>query len=284
MIIDVAHLQTWEGKTRDVVDDLSPFKARALAAVLDHELLPSDGDPLPVCWQWLYFLETPLSKATGDDGHPATGQFLPPSPLPRRMWAAGSMECIHPLRLGEPAFKTSRVNKVTHKAGKSGELLFVEVTHELRQADRLCVQEIQNLVYRAMPEAPAILPPGELPDAIADWEEKVTPDPVLLFRYSALTYNSHRIHYDRNYAVTQEFYPALLVHGPLLASLLADAAQRHASGERIVRFTFRAQRPTFDQHDFSLCGKREGNEILLWTVDHEGFIGMKASAILEGDA
>ncbi len=276
--IDIDFLKTWEGKTETLDDELSPFKARALAAVLNRKNLPVTGETLSPGWQWLYFLHTPSSEGTGADGHPCTGDFLPPSPLPRRMWAAGNVRTIEPLVLAERATKLSRISSVDLKSGKSGTLLFVNVLHEITQRGELCISEEQNIVYREMPTAPAPLPAGVQPDCDAEWCREVRPDPVLLFRFSALTYNSHRIHYDRDYAVDEEFYPALVVHGPLLATLLVEHAVSRFPDEAITGFKFRAQRPTFDNHPFTLCGRREGNILHLWTQDHEGFIGMTATA------
>jgi len=157
--------------------------------------------------------------------------------------------------------------------------VFVALEHTISQDGQICVSEEQNLVYRGMPAAPALLP-GERAPADADWSRDVRPDPVLLFRYSALTYNGHRIHYDRHYAVEKEFYPALVVHGPLLATLLLDLVRAQLPGAAIADFRFRAVRPTFDAHSFTACGKREGQRLTLWTADHEGFLCMSASATL----
>ncbi|MFP5306003.1 MAG: acyl-CoA dehydrogenase, partial [Gammaproteobacteria bacterium] len=204
------HLQQWVGRERTLRDEMSAFPARALGAALDHEREPQAGDALPPGWQWLYFLDTPRASATGPDGHPgldaASGSFLPPAPLPRRMWAAGAMQIERPLRLGVPAQRRSVIQSVDAKHGKTGSLFFVNLEHELSQNGQLCIRERQNLVYREMRTGVSPLPPGERAPEDADWTQTVIPDPVLLFRYSALTYNGHRIHYDRNYAVECEFY------------------------------------------------------------------------------
>jgi 3-methylfumaryl-CoA hydratase len=284
--IDLAHLQTWIGREQVVVDDLSPHPARALSAALERPgytpPLPVVGDALPPAWQWLYFVDTPSRLQTGADGHPRTGGFLPPVPLPRRMWAAGHFTVHAPLVLGTPAEKHSVVSHVDLKQGSSGTLVFVTVTHTLRQGGQVCIDEEQNLVYRAMPTAPAPLPVGESAPLDADWRIAVQPDPVLLFRFSALTYNGHRIHYDRPYAIEQEFYPALVVHGPLQATLLADSVRAHCPGCGITDFRFRAQRPLFDTDTLWVCGKRAGDRVALWTESHDGFIGMTATAVLTG--
>ena len=278
--IDIDFLKTWIGKERVRQDDLSPFKAQALATALDRQSGLQAGDNLPPAWQWLYFVDTPLASETGVDGHPKTGGFLPPVPLPRRMWAAGKFEIHSPLILGKPAEQTSTIKSVDLKSGKSGTLIFVTVEHNTRQDGELCLSEEQNIVYRDMPTAPAPLPDGEAAPLDADWRMEITPDPVLLFRYSALTYNGHRIHYDRDYAVNTEFYPALVVHGPLLATLLAELVAKNIPDAQMETFAFRAQRPSFDTDKFTVCGKRDGDALSLWTCSHDGFVGMTASVKL----
>lgn len=275
--IDLAHLRTWVGRSTTIEQHLDPFPARALAALLDRPDLPGDGDELPLPWHWLYFLDTPSRQATGVDGHPARGGFLPPVPLPRRMWASGELDVVRPLQLGRPASKTSTVRSVELKQGKAGPLVFVTVAHELRQDGQPCVTELQHLVYREAPSAPAPVPPGEPSKEVAAWSRQVQPDPVLLFRFSALTYNGHRIHYDRDYAMQAEFYPALVVHGPLLATLLLDLLAREGQGAAPVHFSFRAQRPAFDNEILRLCGRSEDDGAALWTTDASGAVGMTAS-------
>ncbi len=278
--IDIDHLQTWVGRERSVDDPLGVFPARALAAALDHDELPQAGDPLPPSWHWLYFLDTPKASATGIDGHPMTGDFLPPIELPRRMWAAGSVRIAQPLRLGGLATKHSIIRSIEHKTGKSGELVFVGLEHRLSQEGTLCVQEEQTLVYRAMATAPAPLPPGRLDPATAQWSAIFQPDPVALFRFSALTFNAHRIHYDRDYATGQEFYAGLVVHAPLLVTLLLDLLLRQALPQPLRSLEFRALRPTFDSAPVLLRGRQAGDQVDLWTVDAEGYVGVSAVAAL----
>lgn len=281
--IDIEHLRTWIGREQIITDDLSPFKARALAATFDKDKQPHAGDILPPTWQWLYFLDAPRSDETGIDGHPKVGGFLPPSPLPRRMWAAGDFTVEHPLTIGAAAARHSVVSNVDLKEGKSGTLLFVTVEHETTQHDCVCLTERQNLVYREMPTAQVPLPPGERYPDQPDWRRRMQPTPVLLFRYSALTYNGHRIHYDRDYAIHEEFYPALVVQAPLQATLLHELVSEKLPNARIKRFGFRAQRPIFDIHEMMICGLRDGNKLQLWTETHDGFVAMRADVELEGD-
>lgn len=277
-VIDLAHLRGWVGREQVMTQSIDPFPARALAGLLDRPTPPGEGDALPLPWHWLYFLEAPARAATGVDGHPLRGGFLPPVPLPRRMWAAGRLQAHAPLVIGRQAQKVSTVRSVELKDGKTGPLVFVSVEHTLRQDGHTCIVEEQNIVYREAPTAPAPLPPGEPTPATSGWESILVPDPALLFRFSALTYNGHRIHYDRDYATQVEFYPALVVHGPLLATLLLDLVQRQRPGAAISSFAFRALRPAFDNAALRLHGNPTATGAELWTSDAEGFTGMKATA------
>lgn len=275
--VDLAHLQQWVGRSESREQHLDPFPARALAGLLDREQAYGDGDALPLPWHWLYFLDAPSREGTGADGHPKRGGFLPPVPLPRRMWAAGELTLHEPLRLGRAARKTSTVRSVELKQGKAGALVFVTVAHELEQDGRPRISELQHIVFREAPAAPAPLPPGEPAPTDATWRRALRPDAVMLFRFSALTYNGHRIHYDRDYATREEFYPALVVHGPLLATLLLDLAAREQPGSQAAHFSFRAQRPAFDTDELHLNGHLNADGAALWTSDAQGFIGMNAT-------
>lgn len=277
--IDIDHLREWVGRRQEAEQRIDPFPAQALAGLLDRAQAPSVGDPLPLPWHWLYFLETPARAAIGVDGHPGRGGFLPPVPLPRRMWASGEIDIEAPLRIGDDACKVSTVRSVELKQGQSGPLVFVTVEHVLSQKGRTCLKELQHIVYREAPTVAAALPPGASAKDAATWRSDWTADAATLFRYSALTYNGHRIHYDRDYATQQEHYPALVVQAPLLATLLLDLAQRAAPASRIVRFDFRAQRPAFDTDALTLNGVpgEDGRGARLWTADGQGALGMSAN-------
>jgi 3-methylfumaryl-CoA hydratase len=278
MSASIEDLQGWTGRQHVASDDLMPFHAQALAAALDLDP-PAAGAPLPACWHWLYFLQAATGAGTGPDGHAHhEAGFLPPAPLPRRMWAAGSLHFEAPLIIGTPAERQSTIKSIDLKQGKTGKLVFFAVEHEILQRGALCLREEQTLVYREIPPGPAPLPEGERSAITPDWSRTVIPDPVLLFRYSALTYNGHRIHYDRSYAVTQEFYPALVVHGPLLATLLMNFCTHHAGPA--AKFSFRAIRPSFDTSPIILQGKQSGEKVELWTEDSAGFVCMTAQAVL----
>jgi 3-methylfumaryl-CoA hydratase len=282
--IDVADLQRWVGREALAADPMTPFGARALAALLDHTHVPDSGDALPLAWHWLYFLEAPSTAATGLDGHPRTGDFLPPVPLPRRMWAAGTVALERPLHLGERAEKRSTIRAITAKDGKSGPLVFVTVEHCVTQGGAVCVREEQTLVYRSAAQGPSPLPPGEPAQIAADWSRTFTPSAVLLFRFSALTYNAHRIHYDRQYATAVEFYPSLVVHGPLLLIQLLDLVERGDSPTPLASVRFRAVRPSFVDAPLQLRAHRERESILLCSADEQNCVGMSAVATERGPA
>jgi 3-methylfumaryl-CoA hydratase len=278
----LAHLQQWTGRSENLADTVAAAPLHRLAATLDRDDPPlARGDVAPPLGHWLYFLPQARQSQIGPDGHPNRGGFLPPVPLPRRMWAAGRLtwEPDTPLRVGDEARRHSRIESVTHKRGRSGEMVFVQVRHEVHNAHGLCVSEEQDLVYRAAPQ-PGEQPPAPTPaPADAAWRREIVPSDVLLFRYSALTFNSHRIHYDRRYATEVEGYPSLVVHGPLIATLLVDLVQRHAPGRFVRRFEFRAVRPTFDPHPFFVNGApaADGQSVQLWANDHDGWLTMQGS-------
>jgi 3-methylfumaryl-CoA hydratase len=278
--IDIAHLRQWVGREQVVEQTLEPFAAVAMSGLLDRAVPPALGDALPLLWHWLYFLDTPARADVGVDGHPRRGGFLPPVPLPRRMWAAGSLQCDAPLRLGTAARKRSTVRSVELKEGRSGTLVFVTVDHVLEQGGRACIREEQNIVYREAATGPTPLPPGERASKVAQWSATLQPDPALLFRFSALTYNGHRIHYDRDYAVREEFYPALVVHGPLLATALLNLLMRDRPAAVVRSFAFRALRPAFDTDTLQLCAAADGETVELWTQDAQAQVGMTARATL----
>lgn len=299
--MDRGEMTEWIGRELRTTQTLHPFPARALASMLDHARLPGVGDALPAAWHWLYFLETPDTAGTGRDGHPTRGPLTPPIPLPRRMWASGALELSAPLRLGEPAERVSAIRAVEHKHGKSGELYFVTIDHDVHQHGSLCIHEEQTLVYRAMPatgrsSAPpgqstmppgqSTMPPRQGPSPVGEsapdgeWSRTVNIDPVLLFRFSALTYNAHRIHYDRDYATGTEGYPGLVVHGPLLVVLLLDLLRAQKPESQLRALRFRAIRPTFDLGAFSLRGRCEGPLVSLWSADGDNSVGMSATATL----
>ncbi len=282
----LAHLQSWVGRTTTLDDLVTPTPLRALSATLDRDDdAPHAGTPLPPLWHWLFFLPMHKAREIGPDGHALRGGFLPPVPLPRRMWAGGRLawDIDNPLRVGDPVHRVSRIQSVTHKSGRSGDLLFVLVRHEISNRRGLSLTEEHDIVYRGAPQPGEAVPePLKAPPAAA-WHRELTPDDVLLFRYSALTFNGHRIHYDRRYVTETEGYPGLVVHGPLIATLLADLVARSRPQARMRRFEFKALRPTFDGRPLQVHGAPsvDGRAVSLWAQDHEGWLTMQASAQLE---
>ena len=286
MNLDVEHLRTWIGKTETQTDNATPTPVQALSATLDRDdPVPQPGDAIPAGWHWLYFLPLHRQSEIGPDGHPRRGGFLPPIPLPRRMWAGSRLEFMRPLVVGSAITRHSRIADVSAKQGRSGPLVFVRVRHEVSDAVGLCLVDEQDLVYRDLSpsaEAATPVPAAGAPDA-ATWTRTVHPDDVLLFRYSALTFNGHRIHYDRRYVTEVEGYPGLVVHGPLIATLLLDLLRRHRPDATLSAFRFRAVAPLFDTAPFQLCGRAadDGREVHLWAQDGNGRLAMDATAQLD---
>jgi 3-methylfumaryl-CoA hydratase len=271
----------WIGRSETRHDVFGVTPVAALNATLDHPAVAVQaGMPLPPLWHWLYFLPLHRQSEIGPDGHARRGGFLPPVPLPRRMWAGSQFEFRAPLRLGDRAERTSTITEVTVKQGRTGTLVFVTVRHEIRVngAAGPALVEFHDIVYRdAKQPGDVESPPMPAPQGAA-WQREIVPDDVLLFRYSALTFNGHRIHYDRSYVTGVEGYPGLIVHGPLIATLLLDLLSRSLPDAKVKHFSFKAVRPTFDIHPFTVCGKREGKAVTLWARDHEGWLTMQASA------
>ncbi len=280
MDLNLDHLRDWIGRTEQRSDDVTATPVAALSATLDRDdPAPLPGTDLPPLWHWLYFLPLARHSEIGLDGHPKRGGFLPPVPLPRRMWAGGRLDFHHPLRLGDEISRTSRIVGVDIKHGRSGALVFVTVRHEVHNAQGLAIAEEHDIVYRDAPATDAVPPPPVAAPADETFSRLITPDPVLLFRYSALTFNGHRIHYDRPYVTEVEGYPGLIVHGPLIATLLLDGLRRERPDARVKRFSFKALRPVFDLHAFTVCGRFESPATAqLWTRDHEGWLTMQATA------
>jgi 3-methylfumaryl-CoA hydratase len=262
----------WIGRNRVLKDRLDPARSAGLCAALGLEARPAIGDLLPPLHHWLAFWEPSPPAETGVDGHPAKGGFLPPIALPRRMWAGGTVTFHRPLRLGATVRRETRIAGIETKAGRSGTLVFVTLEHTISDAQGVAIDERQDLVYReAGDDRPA------LPEAIVapDWEVRYDPDPVLLFRYSALTLNSHRIHYDLPYAQAAEGYPALVVQGPLQATMLAAHAAHRLGGLR--QFAFRGVAPAFAGVPLGLASAPDGDGLSLWT-EQGGVRRMTATA------
>ena len=275
-----AALREWVGRSELSNDELVASPLRGLAATLDRgDVRLESGDELPALWHWLYFLPQVPQAALGIDGHPPVGGFLPPVPLPRRMWAGGRVQWNTPLRVGDRIQRASRIASVDHKSGRTGDLVFVTIQHEISTGgDHPALSEEQDIVYREAAKTGSTSPAPQRAPVDASWSREINPDPVLLFHYSALTFNGHRIHYDRDYATSVEGYAGLVVHGPLIASLLADLALRELPAVTLRSFAFKALRPTFDLQPFRVCGKpsADGKSADLWAQDHDGWLTMRA--------
>ena len=264
----------WVGRRESADDTVAPSAVAALAATLDTE--PPAAE-LPPLWHWMFFAPKARASELGPDGHPRRGGFLPPVPLPRRMWAGGRLVWHAPLHVGDTITRRSCIERVSEKQGRSGALAFVSVRHEIAGPRGRAISEEHDIVYREAPRDGEGAPPAQPAPADEHFARAIVPDPVLLFRYSALTFNGHRIHYDRTYATEVEGYPGLVVHGPLIATLLMQLARTQRPGGAARRFEFKALHPIFDIHRFHVCGRDEGGgRLALWARDHQGRLAMQA--------
>ncbi|HKI38687.1 MAG TPA: hypothetical protein VKA46_42960 [Gemmataceae bacterium] len=271
----------WVGRSEETEELITPAPAQAAAAMLDDETTSFvEGAPLPPLWQWFFFLPHAPQSRLSPDGHPERGGFLPPVELPRRMFAGARMRFLRPLTIGRPARRRSVIRDVTEKDGRTGKLAFVTVGQSIRQDGEVCLEEEQDIVYRE-PGGPVPAPTPCEPAAVpaGAWSRVVTPDPTLLFRFSALTFNAHRIHYDRGYATGVEGYPGLVVQGPLTAVLLMELVRRNA-GRPVTAFAFRAQAPLFDLAPFRLLATPGPGRVQLEAQGPDGKTTMTATADL----
>jgi 3-methylfumaryl-CoA hydratase len=274
-------LRDWVGRTQAVEDFAAPFPVRALTATFDEkDPDPRNGDPLPPLWHWLYFLDTAPQSKIGPDGHAERGDFLPPVPLPRRMWAGSRFAFDgEPLRVGDTIRRISKIKSVEPKSGSTGSMVFVTVEHTVSGARGASFVEEHDIVYReaAKPGEKQREPKRAPTDAT--WTRKVMADPVLLFRFSALTFNSHRIHYDQPYVTGTEGYPGLIVHGPLMGMLQMELARRSNPGRILKSFEFRALSPVYAGGSFSVQGRREpDNSVTTWIADGTGGLAQQGKA------
>ena len=276
--LDITYLNQWMGREEVAVDLLEIGLLNRIGAFFELPSAFSRGDPIPETWHWCFFHVPRAQAELGHDGHPRTGGFLPPFELPRRMWGGSRLHFHRPLVAGEAAEKISRIASVDLKRGKSGTLGLVTVEHRITQGGNLCRTEEQDIIYReAATAANAALTLVDCPDGSENTRE-VAPDPVMLFRYSALTYNAHRIHYDRSYAQSEEGYAGLVVHGQLTASFLADFARQLRNGAPLQSFSFRGTSPLFDGEVFHLHAKAEPDALRLWAQRPDGGMAMAAKA------
>ncbi len=280
---DLSHLRDWIGRTEEIEERAAAQMVHGLYALLDRADVPKEGDPIPPMAHWCFFQPRVPASQIGPDGHPARGGFMPPVPLPRRMFGGARTKYLKPLRVGETMKRVSKIADVQIKSGRTGTLVICTVDNDFFGADGLAMTEQWDIVYRdnPPPNAPAGNS-GKTNPAPSDhaWIETVEPNPVMLFRYSAITFNGHRIHYDRKYVTEVEGYPGLIVHGPLTATFLQELALKNMPGRTLTGFDFQARSPLFDTAPFKVAGKpgADGNSVELWSITPEGNLGTLATA------
>ena len=270
--------ESWIGHQTTTEEWLAPEQANRMAVTLDREPKFAAGDDLPPAWHWLYFHDIVRASELGDEGHPQLGITMPPVPLPRRMWAGGRLDFAEPMRLGNRVQRTSTISSIKPKEGKTGPLYFVTVEHNFRTGGVQNLLEQQTIVYREMSstaEVPQASPAPPGAELTTTWQL----DNTALFRYSALTFNGHRIHYDADYSRQVEGYPNLVIHGPLIATLLLDLA--HRAGRPLRRFTYRAKNPLFLPAPFTVNGTKDGDTTKLWAANDTGGLAMEAEGLGE---
>ena len=276
--LDIDHLRQWIGRSTEAFDIVTAQLVKGLRATLFQEIgEPKAGDAAPFTTHWCLAPPVFPMSQLGPDGHPIRGGFLPPVPLPRRMWAGGELEFLDTLRVGDDTRRSSRISDVTMKTGSTGALCFVSVEHLITTVRGIAIRERQDIVYRDVSGAPA---PAKAPQPppIAKHRESHVSDPVLLFRYSALTFNGHRIHYDRDYVTKIEGYPGLVFHGPLQAALIVELAAKLHGGVAPKKFSYRGVQPLFEGSEFSVNTNETDDGMELWIANAEGQPTMKGTA------
>ena len=276
-----ADWKQWVGRKQLVADRIHEAPLHAMRATLDGIQSCPQKQAVPDLWHWLFFIDRPSQSQLALDGHEKRGNFMPPVSLPRRMWAASQLQFHTPLFVGDPVRRESVIESIDSKQGKSGSLVFVTIDHRIHTGSALAISEKQTIVYREHSSGGNSA--GKRPIGKADFEKTIHPSTLLLFRYSALTFNSHRIHYDREYACKEEGYPGLVVHGPLLAILLLGALHEHCPDSVVAGFEFRARKAVFDLAPFRVCGQfpKQDGQTKLWIADSEGDLCMQAEATIQ---
>lgn len=290
-----ANIEQWIGRSQTLTELIHEVQVRQLAATLNDasRLAAPHGAPLPAGWHWAYFNPLEIQSRLGDDGHPQRGDFLPPVRLPRRMWAGSRLEWCRAFRVGSSVTRQSHINKVERKLGRSGDMVFVTLAHRYHDADGLLLEEEHDIVYRDWPtpaEKAALAELGRRArggehdfERVGSQQATVNADSVMLFRYSAATFNGHRIHYDIDYCRTVEGYPGLVVHGPLIATLLLDFVENTIARGRFIRsFEFRAKRPTFDLAPLHLHASPGADSQIMdvWSTNNVGEVALDARVVL----
>lgn len=271
------NLTDWVGKSEQRIETIHQQALDGFSALMD-DTVPATSF-LPAGGHWMYFLPTDQQANLAQDGHSYKGSFLPPVELPRRMWAGGRIKFLRPIKAGDTIEKTSTIQSVSEKEGRSGKLVFVTVEHKLKKSGDSYIQEEHDIVYREAAQEGDITPEPKSAPVDCDWEQTIIPDPVMLFRYSALTYNGHRIHYDRDYVTSVEGYPGLIVHGPLIGTLLMKLAIDNMKGKSLKNFEFRNSSPVFDTAPFRICGRQiDDDNCEVWATGPHGELAVMAAA------
>lgn len=277
--LDIDHLRQWIGRSQEASDIVTAQLVKGLRATLFQEVgEPKTGDAAPFTVHWCLAQPVFPMSMLGPDGHPTRGGFLPPVPLPRRMWAGGELEFIDPLRVGDEAMRTSRISDVTVKSGSTGTLCFVAVEHVITTSRGVAIRERHDIVYRDVGGPSAAAPKVPPPPPVAKHRESHISDPVLLFRYSALTFNGHRIHYDRDYVTKVEGYPGLIFHGPMQAAFIVELAAKLHNGQPPKKLAYRGVLPLFEGTEFSINANDKDGGMELWVANAEGQPTMKGTA------
>lgn len=276
MSVEVAHpdeAASYVGRQR-VIEEVIAFEpVDRMRAILDLDVIPAPAGEVPQGWHWLYFLPAVNARAIERDGHPERGDFLPPVAQRHRMFAGARLNWFNGLLIGEKAQLVEKIASVEAKQGRTGSLVFVSVERAVLQRGVRCLSEVQTLVYHDGGGAKSQIPPDELAWE-PDWRDPVSVDPVTLFRFSAVTFNAHRIHYDRDYAVNAEGYRALVVHGPLIALWLLESLRQHSGGRPLSHYRFQARKPLFDDEPFEICGRLSGNSAQLTARSSSGYTAL----------
>jgi len=271
------NLSDWIGNSEKRTEIIHQQSLDGFAALMDEEMPASPF--VPAGGHWMYFLPTDRQSNLAEDGHSYKGSFLPPVDLPRRMWAGGRLTFDRPIKATDTIEKISTVKSIVEKEGRTGKLVFVTVEHELVGDGGRYIHEEHDIVYR---EAAVAIAPARQPEPAptdATWTQIISPDPVMLFRYSALTYNGHRIHYDRDYVTGVEGYPGLIIHGPLIGTLLMKLAIENMNGKSLKKFEFRNSSPIFDVANFEICGKKiDDTQCQVWAKGPAGELAVMATA------
>ena len=275
--VDIGHLRQWIGREERASEQVTDAMVDRFRATFDQTAAARDGDPAPVMIHLCVAPPAAPTSGLGPDGHPARGGFLPPVPLPRRMWAGGALRFLDDIRTGERVTRVSTIRDVTVKEGRSGTLCFVTVDHRIDSAGRPVIEERQDIVYRGAGTASTVAAKPPEPAPAGTHRAIITPSAPLLFRYSALTFNGHRIHYDAPYTRNEEGYPGLIVHGPMQATMLVQFAEK-LRGTRPAQFDFRSLSPLFDIADFTLNAEEVDGGLRLWTSYVDGPVAMEARA------